>query len=71
MSEQDVLYEVADGVGTITINRPDKLNALNVAVVKTLREFFKNAEDGPAVRVVILTGAGEKAFAAGADITEF
>ena len=71
MSKQDVLYEVADGVATIMINRPDKLNALNVAVVKTLREFFKNAEDDPAVRVVILTGAGEKAFAAGADITEF
>ena len=71
MSEQDVLYNVEDGVATITINRPDKLNALNVAVVKTLREYFRKAEEDPSVRVTILTGAGEKAFAAGADISEF
>ncbi len=68
---EDVLYSVADGVATITINRPEKYNALNVAVVMTLREFMRKAENDPSVRVVILTGAGEKAFAAGADITEF
>lgn len=67
----DVLYEVGDGVATITINRPEKYNALNVAIVKKLRELFKQAEDDATVRVVILTGTGEKAFAAGADITEF
>ncbi len=71
MSEEDVLYTVSDGVATITINRPKKYNALNIAVVERLREFFKQAEDDDAVRVVILTGAGEKAFAAGADISEF
>ena len=71
MSEQDVLYEAADGVATITINRPAKYNALNTAVVTTLRELFKKAEEDSSVRSVILTGAGEKAFAAGADITEF
>ena len=71
MSDEDVLYGVSDGVATITINRPSKYNALNVAVVKTLREFFKEAEDDSNVRVVIITGTGEKAFAAGADITEF
>ena len=71
MSEQEVLYEVADGVATITINRPAKYNALNSAVVTTLRNFFKKAEEDNSVRVVILTGTGEKAFAAGADISEF
>ncbi len=71
MSEQDVLYEVEDGVAIITINRPTKYNALNTSVVTTLREFFKKAEADSAVRSVVLTGAGEKAFAAGADITEF
>jgi len=71
VSEQEVLYEVADGVATITINRPAKYNALNTSVVTTLRELFKRAEDDDSVRAVILTGAEEKAFAAGADITEF
>ena len=71
MSEQDVLYEAVDGVATITINRPTKYNALNTAVVTTLRELFKKAEEDSSVRAVILTGTGDKAFAAGADITEF
>jgi len=71
VSEQDVLYETADGIATITINRPDKYNALNTSVVLKLREFFEQAENDPKVRVVVLTGAGEKAFAAGADISEF
>jgi enoyl-CoA hydratase len=71
VSEQDVLYEAADGIATITINRPDKYNALNTSVVLKLREFFEQAENDPKVRVVVLTGAGEKAFAAGADISEF
>lgn len=71
MSEQDVHYEAADGIATITINRPAKYNALNTAVVTTLRELFKKAEEDSSVRSVILTGTGEKAFAAGADITEF
>ncbi len=71
MTEQEVLYEIADGVATITINRPAKYNALNTSVVTTLRELFKKAEKDDSVRVVILTGAEEKAFAAGADITEF
>lgn len=71
MFEQEVLYEVADGVAIITINRPAKYNALNTSIVTTLREFFKKAENDKAIRSIILTGAGEKAFAAGADITEF
>jgi enoyl-CoA hydratase len=71
MSDEDVLYDAQDGIASITINRPQKYNALNVAVVTKLRELFKQAEEDPSVRVVVLSGAGEKAFAAGADITEF
>ena len=71
MSEQEVLYEVADGVATITINRPAKYNALNQIVRAALLDFFKQAAEDDAVRVIVLTGAGEKAFAAGADITGF
>ncbi len=71
MSEEGVLYEVKDGVVTITINRPKKYNALNMEVVRTLRELMERAEKDSGVRVVVLTGAGDKAFAAGADITEF
>jgi len=71
VSEQEVLYEVADGIATITINRPAKYNALNAAVRAALTDFFNKAEKDNAVRVVILTGAGEKAFAAGADISGF
>lgn len=71
MSDEDVLYNVSDRIATITINRPSKYNALNIAVVKALRDSFKKAEEDSNVRVIIMTGAGEKAFAAGADITEF
>jgi enoyl-CoA hydratase len=71
VSEQEVLYEVADGVATITINRPAKYNALNQTVRAALHDFFKKAEEDDTVRVIVLTGAGEKAFAAGADITGF
>lgn len=63
----------ADGgaIRTITINRPDKLNALNRETISELRAAFAQARDDDSVRVVILTGAGNKAFVAGADITEF
>ncbi|MFX1261522.1 MAG: enoyl-CoA hydratase/isomerase family protein, partial [Promethearchaeota archaeon] len=67
----EVLYEVEDGVAIITINRPEKYNALNTDVVNAMRNFFQKAEEDPEVRAVILTGMGEKAFAAGADITAF
>ena len=45
MSEQDVLFDVTDGVATVTINRPSKYNALNTVVISTLRELFKKAEE--------------------------
>jgi enoyl-CoA hydratase len=65
-----VLYSVTDRVATVTVNRPDKLNALNDAVMADLGQAFAAARADAAVGVVILTGAGEKAFVAGADIGE-
>jgi enoyl-CoA hydratase len=71
MSEYtNLTFEVADGIATVTVNRPDKLNALNE---QTIRELGRAVEEFTArddVRGVILTGAGEKAFVAGADIAE-
>lgn len=63
-------YEVAGGIATITINRPDKLNALNEDVMASIDASFARAKDDADCRVIILTGAGEKAFVAGADIGE-
>jgi enoyl-CoA hydratase len=65
-----VRYEAADRVATITVNRPDKLNALNDAVMADIDAAFAKAREDAGVGVVILTGAGEKAFVAGADIGE-
>ena len=72
MSEKDVvLVEKTDRVATITVNRPDKLNALNAEVIVSLAMALERLRQDPDVRVVVLTGAGEKAFIAGADIAEF
>ncbi len=59
-----------DGIALITVNRPDKLNALNAATVRELDEAFTIAEQEPAIRALMITGAGERAFIAGADINE-
>jgi enoyl-CoA hydratase len=64
------LTRAADGIAVITINRPDKLNALNAATVRRLDDVLREVHGDTAVRAVILTGAGEKAFVAGADIGE-
>lgn len=71
MSEQAVLYEVTDHVATVTINRPDKMNALSTEVMSGLVEAMKRARDDEDARVVVLTGAGEKAFCAGGDLKAF
>jgi len=71
MNFDNLIISSEDAVRTITINRPEKLNALNRAVIKELSGALKQAEDDKEIRVVILTGAGEKAFVAGADISEF
>ena len=70
MEYQNILYEVRDGVAVITVNRPDKLNALNAQTLDELEDAFKRAFSDESVLAVILTGAGEKAFVAGADIGE-
>ena len=66
----NVLYEKRSGVAYVTLNRPKVLNALSAATWKDLRTAFVDARDDAAVRGVILTGAGDKAFIAGADIGE-
>jgi enoyl-CoA hydratase len=66
---EDLLYEVKDGVGRATINRPDRRNALSWGVISGLREVLAAARTDPDVRVIVLTGAGDKAFCAGADLT--
>lgn len=71
MADEVVLQESDGPVLTLTINRPDKLNALNQAVLATLAEAMEAAALDEDVRVIVLRGAGDKAFVAGADITEF
>lgn len=66
-----IACEVKSGVLMITINRPDKLNALNKQTIEELHETLVEAENQKDIRAVILTGAGQKAFVAGADIAEF
>ena len=68
MSYQTLLYEKRDGIGYVTINRPEKLNALNDQVMADLAACFAGIADDAEVKAVILTGSGEKAFVAGADI---
>jgi enoyl-CoA hydratase len=70
MSE-DLLYEIKDGVGHITFNRPKARNALTFSMYEQLAEICRQAEDDSSLRVLVLAGAGEKAFAAGTDISEF
>lgn len=71
MAFENILTEVNDGLGLITINRPSKLNALNKATIQELHEAFKAFDSDSTVKVIIVTGSGEKAFVAGADISEF
>ncbi|MDQ0959342.1 MULTISPECIES: enoyl-CoA hydratase/isomerase family protein [unclassified Streptomyces] len=65
-----VLYEVTDGLATITLNRPEAMNALNVAAKVALREAVRSAAADDAVRAVLLTAAGERAFCVGQDLKE-
>lgn len=71
MSYKNILVEVQEQIQVITINRPDKLNALNKETINELSEAFKSGESNKDVRAIIITGAGIKAFVAGADISEF
>ncbi len=71
MNFENILVTIENGIGQITINRPSKLNALNVATIQELHTALENFDNDPEVRAIILTGDGEKAFVAGADIAEF
>jgi len=71
MTYENLNLHTEAGVQTITINRPSKLNALNSATIQELSTALKASNANPIVRVIVLTGSGEKAFVAGADISEF
>src|SRR5260370_14561685 len=68
---RDLLYENHDGIGRITFNRPTARNAFTFRMYEELGEICNKAENDSSVKVLVLTGAGEKAFAAGTDISEF
>ncbi|CAL2058629.1 enoyl-CoA hydratase/isomerase family protein [Tenacibaculum sp. 190524A05c] len=71
MTFENILVAVEDNLAKVTINRPKKLNALNKSTIEELHEAFKSLEENKDVKVILLTGSGEKAFVAGADISEF
>lgn len=71
MQYNNVLSDFEGGITTITINRPKKLNALNRETIQELHDAFKAADEDTQTRVIVITGSGEKAFVAGADISEF
>src|SRR5678816_4476939 len=67
MAFETILYEVSERVATVTLNRPDRLNAVNTTVIRELVEAFDQADGDDGVRAIIVTGAG-RAFCAGADL---
>lgn len=71
MNYENILSQTKNGITTITINRPTKLNALNKATITELNNAFTMADADKNTQVIIITGSGEKAFVAGADISEF
>lgn len=71
MSYQTLLTNLENGIFTVTINRPEKLNALSKDVFKDLEKLLQEITENPEIKSVIITGSGNKAFVAGADITEF
>ena len=71
MNFENLLFEKKENIGFITINRPSKLNALNKKTIEELHVAFKSFNDNNKIKAIIITGSGEKAFVAGADISEF
>src|SRR5512138_306724 len=67
---QTLLYDAADGICRITLNRPDVYNAFNEQMKKELNDALKEAEKDPAVRCLVIRGAGDKAFCSGQDLKE-
>lgn len=71
MNYNNILTETDNGITLITINRPNKLNALNKATIEELHNAFNAANQDKNTKVIVVTGSGDKAFVAGADISEF
>jgi enoyl-CoA hydratase/carnithine racemase len=72
VSDQNgLLVEVADGIGTVLINRPERRNALTLGMWASIPAITRHLTDDPSVRVIVFRGAGDKAFSAGGDISEF
>lgn len=71
MKFENILVEKVNNLATVTINRPNKLNALNKATIEELHDAFKGLNKDEKIKAIIITGSGEKAFVAGADIAEF
>ena len=71
MNFENILVDTSNGLATITINRPKKLNALNKATIEELHTAFDSLNNDSSIKAIIITGSGEKAFVAGADISEF
>lgn len=71
MNFENILCSIKEGLAIITINRPKKLNALNKQTIEELHDAFSILKDDISVKVIAITGSGEKAFVAGADISEF
>src|SRR5918995_793047 len=69
--DSELLYEVRDGIGTITFNRPEARNALTFAMYEAVGEICASVPTDGSVKVIVMTGAGERAFAAGTDISQF
>jgi enoyl-CoA hydratase len=70
MAYKNIQFKTEEGVGILTINRPKALNALNTDTIKEIRSVLADVKADETVKVLIITGAGEKAFGAGADIGE-
>src|SRR5690625_7681910 len=68
MASENILVDIRSGVCTLTVNRPDKLNALNRQTLLDLDAAFLRAERDDSIRVLVLTGAGDRAFVAGGDV---
>lgn len=71
MNYENIIVSIENQIAIVTINRPTKLNALNVATIQELHHVFNTLQLNAEIRTIILTGTGEKAFVAGADIAEF
>jgi len=71
MGYNNIISKAENGITTITINRPSKLNALNIETIDELHTALSNANDDKNIKTIVITGSGEKAFVAGADISEF